>query len=96
MATNVRGVVSTIEHAGRITVERTIRGSIICIVSVAAVITGTIPLAYTSSKHAILGVVRSSCGELRAYGIRVNCVVTARGDNAVVGLSGFEIERERG
>ena len=30
--------------------------------------------AYTSSKHALLGVVRSAATELAPYGIRVNCV----------------------
>ncbi|XP_038897308.1 short-chain dehydrogenase reductase 3b-like [Benincasa hispida] len=74
MATNVHGVVATIKHAGRVMVERKIRGSIICTASIAAVIAGTPPLAYTSSKHAVLGVMRSSCGELGAHGIRVNCV----------------------
>ncbi|KAL4038947.1 hypothetical protein IC575_002588 [Cucumis melo] len=54
-------------------IERKIRGSIICMASVASVIAGA-PLAYTSSKHALLGVMRSSCLELGVYGIRVNCV----------------------
>ncbi|MCI61163.1 short-chain dehydrogenase reductase 3b-like, partial [Trifolium medium] len=29
---------------------------------------------YTTSKHGLLGLVRSACGELGAYGIRVNSI----------------------
>ncbi|KAA0058545.1 short-chain dehydrogenase reductase 3b-like [Cucumis melo var. makuwa] len=74
MAINVRGVVSSIKHGGKAMVERNIRGSIICTTSVAATVGGMALMAYTCSKHAVLGVVRSSCAELGAYGIRVNCV----------------------
>lgn len=74
MATNVRGVAATIKHAARTMVARNIRGSIICTTSVAACVGGTGPHAYTTSKHALLGLVRSACSELGVYGIRVNCV----------------------
>ncbi|XP_022953914.1 short-chain dehydrogenase reductase 3b-like [Cucurbita moschata] len=73
-ATNVRGVVGTIKHSARAMVEKNIRGSIICMASVASMVGGIGSIAYTSSKHAVLGVVRSSSLELGAYGIRVNCV----------------------
>lgn len=74
MATNVRGVAATIKHAARTMVARNIRGSIICTASVAACVGGTGPHGYTTSKHALLGLVRSACSELGGYGIRVNCV----------------------
>ncbi|XP_038898766.1 short-chain dehydrogenase reductase 3b-like [Benincasa hispida] len=75
ISTNVRGVVATIKHAARAMVKQNIRGSIICVASTAAQIAVNLSyMSYTSSKHAVLGVVRSSCGELGAYGIRVNCV----------------------
>ncbi|XP_028791485.1 short-chain dehydrogenase reductase 3b-like [Neltuma alba] len=74
VATNVRGVAATIKHAARTMVARNIRGSIICTASVAACVGGTGPHAYTISKHALVGLVRSACSELGAYGIRVNCV----------------------
>ncbi|XP_010243159.1 PREDICTED: short-chain dehydrogenase reductase 3b-like [Nelumbo nucifera] len=74
MVTNVRGVASTIKHAGRAMVERKIRGSIICTASVAAALGGSAPHAYTTSKHALVGLVRSACSELGAHGIRVNCI----------------------
>ncbi|XP_052173959.1 short-chain dehydrogenase reductase 3b-like isoform X1 [Diospyros lotus] len=74
MATNVRGVASTMKHAARAMVARQIRGSIICTTSVAASLGGAGPHAYTASKHALVGLVRAACSELGAYGIRVNCV----------------------
>lgn len=74
MATNVRGVAATVKHAARAMVGRNIRGSIICTASVAASIGGAGPHAYTTSKHALLGLVRGACSELGAYGIRVNCI----------------------
>lgn len=74
MAVNVRGVAATIKHAARTMVANNIRGSIVCTASVAASIGGTGPHAYTASKHALVGLVKSACGELGAHGIRVNCV----------------------
>ncbi|KAK9265684.1 hypothetical protein L1049_007370 [Liquidambar formosana] len=74
MATNVRGVASTIKHGARAMVARKIRGSIICTASVAACIGGAGPHGYTTSKHALVGLVRSACQELGAHGIRVNCI----------------------
>lgn len=74
MATNVRGVAATIKHAARAMVSKNIRGSIICTTSVASSLAGTGPHAYTTSKHALVGLVRAACSELGAYGIRVNCI----------------------
>ncbi|EOX95389.1 NAD(P)-binding Rossmann-fold superfamily protein [Theobroma cacao] len=74
IATNVRGVAATIKHAARTMVARNIRGSIICTASVSSSLGGTGPHGYTTSKHAIVGLVRATCSELGAYGIRVNCV----------------------
>ncbi|OVA13550.1 Short-chain dehydrogenase/reductase SDR [Macleaya cordata] len=74
MATNVSGVAVTIKHAARAMLDRKIRGSIICTASVAGTLGGLGPHDYTTSKHAILGLVRSACSELGTYGIRINCV----------------------
>ncbi|KAG4913782.1 hypothetical protein JHK82_054369 [Glycine max] len=74
MATNVRGVAATIKHTARAMVAKSTRGSIICTTSVAATIGGTGPHGYTTSKHALLGLVKSACSELGAYGIRVNSI----------------------
>ena len=74
MSINVRGVAATIKHAARAMVAGNIRGSIICTASVAACVGGTGPHGYTTSKHALIGLVKSACSELGGYGIRVNCV----------------------
>ncbi|XP_073283864.1 short-chain dehydrogenase reductase 3b-like [Primulina huaijiensis] len=74
MATNVRGIASTIKHAARAMVDRKIKGSIICTASIAACLGGAGPHAYSASKHAVVGLVKGACSELGAYGIRVNCI----------------------
>ncbi|KAJ8619313.1 hypothetical protein MRB53_027842 [Persea americana] len=74
MAINVRGVAATVKHAAGAMVARQIRGSIICTASVAACIGGSGPHAYTISKHALVGLVRSTASELGKHGIRVNCI----------------------
>ncbi|XP_019054055.1 PREDICTED: short-chain dehydrogenase reductase 3b-like [Nelumbo nucifera] len=70
--TNVQGVASTIKHAGRAMVERKICSSIICTATVAAALGGSAPRTYTTSKHALVGMVQSTCSELGAHGIMVN------------------------
>ncbi|KAL7151001.1 hypothetical protein ABFS83_04G002800 [Erythranthe nasuta] len=74
MATNVRGVAATIKHAARAMVEGKIKGSIICTASVAACIGGAGPHAYSASKHAVVGLMKTACGELGEHGIRINCI----------------------
>lgn len=74
IATNVRGVAATFKHAARAMVARGTRGSLICTASVSASLGGTGPHAYSVSKHALVGLVRTACSELGAHGIRVNCV----------------------
>ncbi|KAH0890088.1 LOW QUALITY PROTEIN: hypothetical protein HID58_052517, partial [Brassica napus] len=74
MSVNVRGAAAFIKHAARAMVVRGTRGSIICMTSCAAEIGGSGAHAYTASKHGLLGLVRSACGDLGKYGIRVNGV----------------------
>lgn len=74
MAINVRGVAVTMKHAGKAMVEKKIRGSIICIASLAATMAGLSPIVYTASKHALLGLVKVASGELGAHGIKVNSI----------------------
>ncbi|WJX79933.1 Short-chain dehydrogenase reductase 3b [Trifolium repens] len=71
---NVVGAAIMIKHAARAMVAKNIHGSIICTTSVAASIGGAAPSGYTTSKHALLGLVRAACSELGGYGIRVNSV----------------------
>ncbi|XP_077219223.1 short-chain dehydrogenase reductase 3b-like [Tasmannia lanceolata] len=74
MAVNVRGAAITMKHAARAMITSQIRGSIICTASIAACVGGVGPHAYTTSKHALVGLVRSATGELGKHGIRVNCI----------------------
>ncbi|PNX88228.1 short-chain dehydrogenase reductase 3b-like protein [Trifolium pratense] len=74
MAVNVRGSAAVIKHAARVMVERKIRGSIICTASVAGSVAGVGGHDYTASKHGLIGLVRATCSELGAYGIRVNSI----------------------
>lgn len=74
LAVNLRGAVATIKHAARVMVARKIRGSIICTASVAASVGKCADHDYTASKHGLVGLVKSTCGELGAYGIRVNSI----------------------
>ncbi|KAF9594401.1 hypothetical protein IFM89_031003 [Coptis chinensis] len=61
------------KHAARVMIPAK-KGSIIFTASVASVIAGGIPHAYTMSKHAVVGLSKSLCVELGQHGIRVNCV----------------------
>lgn len=49
-------------------------GSIITTASLASVITGMAPHAYTSSKHGVVWLVKNTAAELGRHGVRVNCV----------------------
>ncbi|XP_010518403.1 PREDICTED: short-chain dehydrogenase reductase 3c-like [Camelina sativa] len=74
MAVNVRGAAAFIKHAARAMVDKGMRGSIVCTTSITSEIGGLGPHGYTASKHALLGLIRSACGDLGKYGIRVNGV----------------------
>ena len=49
-------------------------GSIITTASVCSTVGGGASHAYTSSKHAVVGLARNAAVQLGKYGIRVNCV----------------------
>ncbi|MED6146237.1 Short-chain dehydrogenase reductase 3b [Stylosanthes scabra] len=97
VAVNVRGAAACIKHAARVMVERKTRGSIICTASTASMVgQEAAGHGYTTSKHGLLGLVRSACGELGAYGIRVNAispyVVATPLSCGVLGLEASEVE----
>ncbi|XP_061373508.1 (-)-isopiperitenol/(-)-carveol dehydrogenase, mitochondrial-like [Gastrolobium bilobum] len=71
---NVRGMATCVKHSTRAMVERRVRGSIVCTVSVAASCGGPESSNYVMSKHAMLGLMRSTSVQLVVHGIRVNCV----------------------
>ncbi|CAL5335232.1 unnamed protein product [Camellia sinensis] len=73
MRVNVRGVALGMKHAARAMIPRG-GGCIISTASVAGVMGGLGPHAYTASKHAIVGLTKNSACELGRYGIRVNCI----------------------
>lgn len=62
-----------IKHAARaMRVQRS--GSILSLASIAGVMGGLGPHAYTAAKHGVVGLTRSAASELSQYGIRVNAV----------------------
>nr|CAD1833066.1 unnamed protein product [Ananas comosus var. bracteatus] len=70
---NVRGAALGMKHAARVMVPRR-SGCIISVASVAGVLGGLGPHAYTASKHALVGLTKNAACELGAHGIRVNCI----------------------
>ncbi|KFK34412.1 hypothetical protein AALP_AA5G141400 [Arabis alpina] len=74
MRVNVRGTGLGMKHAARAMVKRGFKGCIISTASVAGVMGGMGPHAYTASKHAIVGLTKNAACELGKYGIRVNCI----------------------
>ncbi|KAL6638110.1 hypothetical protein ACP70R_025682 [Stipagrostis hirtigluma subsp. patula] len=70
---NVHGVFLGMKHAARVMIPQG-RGSIVSLASVASVIGGMGPHAYTASKHAVVGLTKNVAGELGRHGVRVNCV----------------------
>ncbi|XP_057455937.1 borneol dehydrogenase, mitochondrial-like [Lotus japonicus] len=70
---NVSGAFLGTKHAARVMIPAR-RGSIINTASTSGVIGGGAPHPYTSSKHAVVGLMRNTAVELEAYGVRVNCV----------------------
>ncbi|KDP38202.1 hypothetical protein JCGZ_04845 [Jatropha curcas] len=71
---NVGGIFHGIKHAAAAMIKARTEGCIICTSSSAAIMGGLGSHPYTSSKEAILGLMKSSACELGVYGIRVNCI----------------------
>ncbi|KAL3813678.1 hypothetical protein ACJIZ3_014946 [Penstemon smallii] len=70
---NVTGVFLGMKHAARVMVP-TRSGNIITTASTASGIGGVGSHAYTTSKHAVVGLTKSLAVELGQFGIRVNCL----------------------
>nr|XP_043627062.1 secoisolariciresinol dehydrogenase-like [Erigeron canadensis] len=73
MSVNVTGVFLGTKHAARAMIPAR-SGSIIMLGSVSGSIGGIISHAYSSSKHALVGLTKNIAAELGQYGIRVNCL----------------------
>ncbi|XP_068661107.1 momilactone A synthase-like [Aristolochia californica] len=70
---NVIGAFLGTKHAARVMAPAR-QGCIVNTTSVASIVAGVAPCAYTCSKHALVGLTKSAAWELGEYGIRVNCV----------------------
>ncbi|KAF0908583.1 hypothetical protein E2562_026632 [Oryza meyeriana var. granulata] len=70
---NALGAALGMKHAARAMVPRR-AGSIVSVASVAGVLGGLGPHAYTASKHAVVGLTKNAACELGEHGIRVNCI----------------------
>ncbi|XP_010246256.1 PREDICTED: secoisolariciresinol dehydrogenase-like [Nelumbo nucifera] len=70
---NLYGAFLGAKHAARVMVPLK-RGSILFTSSVASVVNGETPHAYSATKHAVVGLTKNLCVELGRYGIRVNCI----------------------
>ncbi|MFT6286117.1 MAG: NAD(P)-dependent dehydrogenase (short-subunit alcohol dehydrogenase family) [Alcanivorax sp.] len=69
----INGVFYGVKHAARVMRPQE-SGSIINMSSVAGVIGGLAPHAYTVAKHAVVGLTKSTSSELCTNGIRVNAI----------------------
>ncbi|XP_075656805.1 borneol dehydrogenase, mitochondrial-like [Castanea sativa] len=70
---NLVGAFLGTKHAARVMIPAR-KGSIINTASVCSIMGGLAPPAYTSSKHAVVGLMKNAAVELGHFGIRVNCV----------------------
>ncbi|KAE8775586.1 short-chain dehydrogenase reductase 3a-like [Hordeum vulgare] len=73
MAVNLRGLAAGIKHAARAMVPRG-AGCILCTSSTAGALGWSGPHAYSVSKTAVVGMVRSAAAELAARDMRVNAI----------------------
>ncbi|XP_027347479.1 secoisolariciresinol dehydrogenase-like isoform X1 [Abrus precatorius] len=73
ISVNLVGAFLGTKHAARFMIPAR-RGSIINTTSVCGRIGGVAPHGYTSSKHALVGLMRNTAVELGQFGIRVNCL----------------------
>jgi len=72
-AVNLRGALLCMKHAAKAMIPQK-KGVILATASVAAVLGGVGPLAYSISKTGLLGMLKTASFELGKYGIRVNSV----------------------
>ncbi|CAM6108565.1 unnamed protein product [Calypogeia fissa] len=73
MALNLRGAVLGVKHAARLMIPAG-NGSIVCTSSVAGLTGGFCAFSYSTSKGAIIAMVKCAAAELRRFGIRVNAI----------------------
>lgn len=74
MAVNLDGVFFGLKHAARVMKARQVKGSIVNVSSILGVVGFEHAVAYTASKHAVVGMTKAAALELAPLGIRVNTV----------------------
>ncbi|MFM7848687.1 MAG: SDR family NAD(P)-dependent oxidoreductase [Rubrivivax sp.] len=87
MRVNARGVFLGLKHGARAMAAR--GGSIVNVSSVSGIGGGRFTIAYTASKHAVVGMTKLAAVELAGSGIRVNAVCPAPTSTDMV----FSMER---
>ncbi|KAG6496503.1 momilactone A synthase-like [Zingiber officinale] len=93
LSVNVTGVFLTTKHAARVMTPAR-QGSIVITASTASTIAESlVPHAYTCSKHAVVGLMRSAAAELGKHGIRVNCV-SPHGVATPLTMASFDLDKE--
>ncbi|KAK9755867.1 hypothetical protein RND81_01G056300 [Saponaria officinalis] len=70
---NLIGPLLGTKHAARVMIPAQ-KGSIITTASTSSILGGGAPYGYTSSKHGVVGLMKTAAVELGQYGVRVNCV----------------------
>ncbi|MQM22626.1 hypothetical protein Taro_055681 [Colocasia esculenta] len=73
VAVNLTGMFLVTKHAARVMIPAR-RGSIVITASAASVMGGLGLYAYTSTKHALVGLCKEAAAELGQHGVRVNSV----------------------
>jgi NAD(P)-dependent dehydrogenase (short-subunit alcohol dehydrogenase family) len=86
LSVNLRGVMLCMKHAARVMKPQG-SGAILCTSSIAGVMGGLGPHAYTAAKAALVGLTRNVAAELIPQNIRVNCI--APGNMATEMISGL-------
>ncbi|XP_058087950.1 secoisolariciresinol dehydrogenase-like [Magnolia sinica] len=83
LGNNIKGAFLGTKHAARVMIQAK-QGSIINNGSVASVIDGVASHAYVASKHALVGLTRSTAAKLGQFGVRVNCISPFLLDSSLV------------
>ncbi|KAF2310789.1 hypothetical protein GH714_017224 [Hevea brasiliensis] len=91
---NLIGVFLGTKHAARVMIPNR-QGSIITLGSVCSSVGGVASHAYTSTKHAIVGLPKNAAAELRRFRIRVNCLSPYVTETPLI-MNFFKMEEDGG
>ncbi|KAL9236173.1 hypothetical protein vseg_010874 [Gypsophila vaccaria] len=90
---NVYGGFLGAKHAARVMIPQK-SGVILFTASIASVLAGESPHAYTMSKHAVLGLMKNLCVEMGRHGVRVNAISPC-GVSTPLLKNGMGLEKEK-